>query len=63
MSIQSRINNDAVGTPPELGTKQVGRGAKIGMAVLTLAILIPPFVTTSLELTKLSRLAVLVLAV
>ncbi len=37
--------------------------SKIGLAVLAIAVLIPPFVTTSLELTKLSRLVVLVLAV
>ncbi|HAY67150.1 MAG TPA: hypothetical protein DCY82_02530, partial [Acidimicrobiaceae bacterium] len=63
MSINSRINGDEAGAPPVLGTKQIGRGAKISLAVLTLAVLIPPFVTTSLELTKLSRLVVLVLAV
>jgi len=36
---------------------------KVGVFVLLVAIVVPPFVTTSLELNKLSRLAVLVLAV
>lgn len=63
MSMQSRRDEGTLPATPELATNRMGRGARIGLAVLAIAVLIPPFVTTSLELTKLSRLVVLVLAV
>jgi len=52
---------DAVEQP--LNAPRFTRRTKIGLAVLFVALMIPPFVTNPLDLTKLSRLVVLVLAV
>ena len=54
---------ETLAAPPALAAPGISTLSKVGLAVLAIAILIPPFVTTSLELTKLSRLVVLVLAV
>jgi len=50
---------------PELPLESptMNQRTKVALGVLFVAVLIPPFVTTSLELTKLSRIIVLVLAV
>jgi len=53
----------AVQDRPPSEAKKLTTRSRIGLAVLAIAVIIPPFVTTALELTKLSRLVVLVLAV
>lgn len=59
----SAIADTETAQTPELPKQGMSTLTKVGLAVLTIAVLVPPFVTTSLELTKLSRLVVLVLAV
>ena len=54
---------DAMGASPALPAARMSRMSKIGLVVLAITVAIPPFVVTPLELTKLSRLVVLVLAV
>lgn len=49
--------------PSPLPSARLPMRSRIGLLVLVVAVTIPPFVTTPLELTKLSRLVVLVLAV
>lgn len=55
--------DDTMADLPIVPPRRLSPLAKAGLAVLALAVMIPPFVTTSLELTRLSRLVVLVLAV
>lgn len=53
-------------TPPSSAPEAPSDGSawtRVGIALLTVALIVPPFVTNSIELTKLSRLIVLVLAV
>ncbi|MGY9083000.1 MAG: branched-chain amino acid ABC transporter permease [Acidimicrobiales bacterium] len=54
---------DAMAASPALPAARMSRMSKIGLVVLAITVAIPPFVVTPLELTKLSRLVVLVLAV